>query len=61
MNLLIVDDEIFAIQGILDGVDWSRLEYQKVLTAPWTRPSISENAVDVCSVKLKCPMAAGLI
>lgn len=33
MNLLIVDDEMFAIQGILDGVKWETLGFDSVLTA----------------------------
>ena len=33
MNILIVDDEQFAIQGMLDGVNWELLGFDKVLTA----------------------------
>ncbi len=33
MNILIVDDEQLAVQGILDGVDWQRLGFKEVLTA----------------------------
>ena len=33
MNILIVDDEKPAVQGILDGVDWEKLSFDKVLTA----------------------------
>ena len=33
MNILIVDDEQFAIQGMLDGINWDLLDFDKVLTA----------------------------
>ena len=33
MKLLMVDDEIFALKGILDSVDWSVLAFEEVLTA----------------------------
>lgn len=33
MKLLIVDDEIFAIQGIMQGVNWEVLDYDEVLQA----------------------------
>lgn len=33
MKLLLVDDEIITIRGILKGVDWERLPFEKVLTA----------------------------
>ena len=32
MNLLIVDDEAQIIQGIMEGVDWGQLPFEKVLT-----------------------------
>ena len=33
MNLLIVDDDILVIEGILAGVDWSQLDFDQILTA----------------------------
>lgn len=33
MNLLIVDDEVQILEGILKGVRWELLEFQEVLTA----------------------------
>lgn len=33
MNLLIVDDEALAVQGVLDSVSWDRLGFEKILTA----------------------------
>lgn len=33
MRLLIVDDEYFAIQGIMDGVNWEVLQFDEILQA----------------------------
>ncbi len=33
MKLMIVDDEYFAVQGILDGVNWDLLGFEQVFTA----------------------------
>lgn len=33
MKLMIVDDEMYVIEGILDGVDWDVLGFEEVLTA----------------------------
>ena len=33
MKLLLVDDEIVTIRGILKGVDWEQASFEKVLTA----------------------------
>lgn len=33
MKLLIVDDEYFAVQGVLDGVNWELLAFDEVLAA----------------------------
>ena len=33
MNILIVDDEQLAIQGMLDGINWDMLGFDKLLTA----------------------------
>ena len=33
MNLLIVDDEILAIQGLVDDMDWKKLDFDEVFTA----------------------------
>ena len=41
MNLLIVDDESWAVQGILDGVNWERLNFSRVLTAGSYQEAVS--------------------
>ena len=33
MRLLIVDDEYFAIRGIMDGVNWEVLQFDEILQA----------------------------
>ena len=33
MNLMIVDDEVVAIQGLVDDVPWDRLNFEEILTA----------------------------
>lgn len=63
MKLLIVDDEIFAIQGILDGVDWSRLDFEKVLTANSYAQAVNifmENDIDVLLCDIEMPYGSGL-
>ena len=63
MNLLIVDDEIFAIQGILDGVDWSNLEFAQIFTANSYEQAISifaANNVDILMCDIEMPMRSGL-
>lgn len=63
MNLLIVDDEIFAIKGILDSVDWKTLEFEEVLTAAGYAQAINmlkqkEVAVLLCDIEM--PLGSGL-
>ncbi len=63
MNLLIVDDEVFAIQGILDGVDWSRLAFEKVLTAnsfSQATAIFKAQSVDVLLCDIEMPMGSGI-
>ena len=33
MRILVVDDEYFAVQGILNGVNWDVLPYEEILQA----------------------------
>lgn len=62
MKLLIVDDEIFAIQGIMQGVNWEVLDYDEVLQANsyarlWR--CLLRSRLKWCCVILKCRMRAG--
>ena len=57
MNILIVDDEELAVQGILDGVNWEQLSFDKVLTA-----RSYEDAVSIFSLvsDIEMPGESGL-
>jgi len=63
MNLLIVDDEIYAIQGILDRVDWGRLPYSVRLTANSYSQAINiflSQHVDVLLCDIEMPHGSGI-
>jgi len=63
MNLLIVDDEIFAIQGILDSVNWKDLSFDKVMTANSYTQAINifmEFKVNILLCDIEMPYGSGL-
>ncbi|MCS6827936.1 MAG: response regulator, partial [Caldilinea sp.] len=63
MNLLIVDDEKYAIQGILDGVAWERLEFKEVLTANSFAQAVEifgVRRIDAMLCDIEMPMGSGL-
>lgn len=63
MNILIVDDEQLAVQGILDGVNWDRLGFSKVLTAGSFQEAaaILENTyIDILLSDIEMPGESGL-
>ena len=63
MNLLIVDDESWAVQGILDGVNWERLNFSRVLTAGSYQEAVSvfENTyIDILVSDIEMPGESGL-
>lgn len=63
MKLLIVDDEIFAIQGILDGVDWDRAGFEQVLTANSYAQAVNlflEHTIDLLVCDIEMPYGSGL-
>lgn len=63
MNLLIVDDERYVIQGILDGVNWNKLEFEEVLTANSFAQAVEifdVRRVDVMLCDIEMPMESGL-
>lgn len=63
MKLLIVDDEIFAIQGIMDGVNWDVLAYDEVLQANSYTQAVellSRKAVEVVLCDIEMPDESGL-
>ena len=63
MKLLIVDDEIFAIQGILTGVSWGTLDYESVLQANSYTQAVDEmktQNIDVVLCDIEMPGESGL-
>ena len=63
MNILIVDDEELAVQGILDGVNWTQLAFDKVLTARSYQDAVnvfSNTYVDILVSDIEMPGESGL-
>ncbi len=63
MNLLIVDDELYAIQGILEGVRWDLLGFQEVLTAKSYSHAIDmfhSHRIDIMLCDIEMPDESGL-
>ena len=63
MRLMVVDDEYFAIQGILEGVNWDVLPYEDVLTAGSYTQAVeilSDSPVDVLLCDIEMPDESGL-
>ncbi len=63
MRLLIVDDEYYAVQGVLDGVNWSVLPYDEVMTAGSYTEAVeqmSETGADVLLSDIEMPDESGL-
>lgn len=63
MKLLIVDDEWYAVQGILDGVDWEALNFEAVLTACSYDQAVKimgNTFVDVLLCDIEMPGESGL-
>ena len=63
MNILIVDDEAFAIQGMLDGVNWEMLGFDKILTACSYEEAVNivkKTYVDILISDIEMPGESGL-
>lgn len=63
MNLLIVDDEMIAIRGILDGVRWDRLPIDHVFTANSARQAravLAKDRVDIILCDIEMAQEDGL-
>lgn len=63
MKLLLVDDEIFAIQGIINGVNWEVLEYDEVLQANSYAQAVellNEKRIDIAVCDIEMPDESGL-
>ncbi len=63
MNILIVDDEELAVRGILDGVNWEQLSFDKVLTARSYEDAVSifsNTYIDILVSDIEMPGESGL-
>ena len=63
MNLLIVDDEQLAVQGMLDGIDWDVLGFAKVLTANSYTEAVNiikNTYIDIMVSDIEMPGESGL-
>ena len=63
MNILIVDDEELAVQGILDGVNWEQLSFDKVLTARSYEDAVGifgNTYIDILVSDIEMPGESGL-
>lgn len=63
MTLLIVDDEVLAIQGILDDVPWEEFPYERILTANSYSQAVNlfmENEIDVLLCDIEMPYGSGI-
>lgn len=63
MTLLIVDDEVLAIQGILDDVPWTMLHFEEILTANSYTQALNifmKQNVDVLLCDIEMPYGSGL-
>ena len=63
MNLLIVDDELFAIQGILKDIDRDRLKFDEILTANSCSQAMNiflKEKVDILLCDIEMPFGNGL-
>lgn len=63
MTLLIVDDDILAIQGILDDVQWDMLDFTNILTANCYAEAVNlfiSQKIDVLLCDIEMPFGDGI-
>lgn len=63
MKILIVDDEIYAVEAIREMIDWQTLGIDEVLTAYSMRQAqkqLSEKSVDILLCDIEMPQGTGL-
>lgn len=63
MKVLLVDDEVYAIQGILDSVDWKKLQISSVLTANNYAQAVNfflNEKIDILICDIEMPFGSGL-
>ncbi len=63
MNLLIVDDEVIAINAIMNTIDWDMLPLDQILTANSFQQAVqvfAEKPVDIVLCDIEMPQGNGL-
>ena len=63
MNLLIVDDEILAIQGLVDDMEWKKLDFDEVFTANSYAQAVNimnKQEIDVLLCDIEMPLRSGV-
>lgn len=63
MNLLIVDDEILAIQGLVEEIPWKELDFDRVFTANSYAQAVNimnKQQIDVLLCDIEMPLKSGL-
>lgn len=63
MKLLIVDDEVLAIQGLLDDIPWERLHFEEILTANSYSQALNlfqTHKIDVMLSDIEMPYGSGI-
>ncbi|MGN6711973.1 response regulator transcription factor [Anaerocolumna jejuensis] len=62
-NLMIVDDEVYAIRGIREGVDWSKLKIDGIYTAnsaEQARRILLQQKIDIILCDIEMPQENGI-
>lgn len=63
LTMLVVDDEMYALKGITQGIDWSEMPIGRILEAEnvfEAKRHIQENKVDLLISDIEMPGANGL-
>ena len=63
MNILLVDDEIYAVEAIREMVDWNALDISEVSVAYSMRQAqrvLEEKSVDILLSDIEMPRGSGL-
>ena len=63
MNLLIVDDEILAIQFLVDDMEWKKLDFDEVFTANSYAQAVNimnKQEIDVLLCDIEMPLRSGV-
>lgn len=63
MNVLIVDDEISAIEAVQNGIQWDKLEIRNIYTATNVKDAIrrlGDYPIDILLSDIEMPMGSGL-